>query len=118
MRTFDEHLESLASLPAPVKELPRCGNCDQPTPEEDLELIEVVKPFTSYYSNVCPRCAKPIEISMHKLCGYFYIFYVDGFGKNRKEIEAIGDTREEAIADFRAKWENVMNLDLIRYVIK
>lgn len=116
--TFDENLEISQSLPPYEVELRDCDNCGQPTPEADLELLEVHRGPATYFSNVCPQCAKPVTVSVHKICGVFYIFYIDGLGRNRKEIEVFGATQEEAVSRFKLKWIDVFNKEVIRLVIK
>lgn len=112
--TYDEHLEIARSLP-PYELTERCDNCDHILSEDEGQLIQVHTSRKTVTMNVCERCATPIQLDVVKLSGsgLWWIYLVNGVGKNHRVVEAIGLTIPEALDKFREQFELIMNLDLV-----
>ncbi len=95
-----------------------CDNCITEVPEGELTLVEVHTSRGVEEMKVCEYCARPIEVYVMPLAGGFWAYYVDGLGSRRKEVEVLGDTKEECIQKFREEFVNVFNRDLVNLIVK
>jgi|SRR6185369_11579982 len=98
-----------------------CENCQEWVNDEEMALVEVYTSKSGLVKmNVCDHCARPVQLELVHLrnAKVFWIYYLEGLGKNRKEIEATGSTEEEALQNFRENWANIMNRDLVNFTIK
>ncbi len=114
--TYDEHLEIARSLP-PYELTETCENCDHILSEDEGQLIQVHTSRKTVTMNVCERCATPIQLDVVQLSGsgLWWIFFVDGLGKNRREVEAIGHSIPEALDAFKERWIEIMNTDICTF---
>jgi hypothetical protein len=109
----DSHAEPFY---AHSKQYERCYNCDDLVEEGEIELIEIKDYWgRDVKMSVCRHCAAPVEIRMHFIGGSYYISFSDGLGRYYRSIEVTGSTKEEALQNFRGKYVETFDRDLIRF---
>jgi hypothetical protein len=95
-----------------------CENCYSSMTEGSGELVEIKDYWgRDVKMNVCKHCAAPVEIHITLLLGSqtYYIYFCCGLGQYHRVIEATGSTKEEALQNFRGKYVETFDRDLIRF---
>ena len=97
----------------------RCNNCDALVKEGSTQIVQIIDYWGKQVEMpVCEWCAKPVTVEAIPTNGRFMILHIDGFMHDRKTIEAWGDTKELALKDFREKWVEAFDRDLIKVIMK
>lgn len=117
--TYSDHLEIARSLP-PYERTERCENCDQILGEDEGQLVKIHYARKTVTMTVCDRCSNPILVEVVQLSGsgLYWILWVDGLGKNRKEVEAIGATIPETLDKFRERYIEVFDREVCKLIWK
>lgn len=116
---YDSHCEASRLIHGKIYEF--CDNCDYLIEEGTAELVEIKDYWgRDVKMSICKQCATPVEITAYLLPRgrTWYIYYIDGLGRNRKEIEITAESKEESIAQFRDKYVETFDRDLIKLIVK